>query len=101
MRTRRATTIAFADAGHSALPVTVFYVCVRADHHRRRGGQAKLCEHLGCSAYCPAGDVEGHDWMAALTDTARLEQLGMCAPACAEAGTGERCEREKQLVRVR
>ena len=55
---------------------TVQFVCVRGAHHRRGTGAASLCEHLGCDAYCPAGDVPGHEWMPTSTDLSTLVDLG-------------------------
>lgn len=55
---------------------TVQFVCVRGAHHRRGPGAASLCEHLGCGAYCPAGDVPGHEWMPTSTDLSTLVDLG-------------------------
>lgn len=61
-------------------PAEVGYVCMRPEHHRHRAADAELSEHRGCVAYCPAGAVEGHEWMACSTDLDRLAIAGI-APA--------------------
>lgn len=59
---------------------TVQFVCLRAAHHRRWATVERLCEHLGCAAYCPAGDIGEHDWMPAATDLLGLARLGYIRP---------------------
>lgn len=87
------------DAPSKATAVTVLYVCVRADHHRRRSTSGQLRENDGRAAYCPAGDAQGHDWMPALTDTLRLGCLGLCPPECPRTvdAQRQRCE-ERTLI---
>jgi hypothetical protein len=53
----------------------VQFVCVRPAHHRRCA-MVEICEHVGLAAYCPAGDIGGHDWMPTSTDVAALLHLG-------------------------
>jgi len=60
----------------SAGEIRVDFVCVRAAHHRRRPTSPCLCDHLGRPAYCPAGDVDDHDWMPLATELARLARIG-------------------------
>ena len=52
------------------------FVCMRPLHHRHRTSPLSLCEHKGCAAYCPAGDIGGHDWLPVSTDLAGLAGLG-------------------------
>lgn len=67
----------------------VQFVCVRAAHHRHWAPVATLCEHLGCAAWCPAGDVGDHEWLPAATDIVGLSQLGY-RRAARDAGGAEK-----------
>lgn len=79
----------------------VQFVCMRPAHHRHRMSALSLCEHQGCAAYCPAGDVGDHDWLPVLTRTASLVSLGY-APARADVpAMGEEREAEGDLVLIR
>lgn len=79
----------------------VQFVCLRPAHHRRRLKALSLCEHQGCAAYCPAGDVDEHDWLPVLTRTASLVSLGY-APAHGDVpARGEEREAEDDLVLIR
>ena len=69
--------------------IHVQFVCMRPSHHRHRTRPLSVCEHKGCAAYCPAGDVDGHDWLAVSTDLARLAGLGYV-----QEGPGELDERQ-------
>jgi hypothetical protein len=55
--------------------IKVQFVCVRGSHHRQRA-TTELCEYLGRPAYCPSGEVGGHEWLATATDFATLARLG-------------------------
>ena len=52
------------------------FVCVRAAHHRSVTPQKVVCEHYGCDAFCPAGDVGDHEWLPTTTDLVGLGCLG-------------------------
>lgn len=64
------------DSVMSAPAWKVQFVCVRAAHHRRRSTVERLCEHFGCVAYCPAGDIGEHDWMPTAADLLGLARVG-------------------------
>ncbi len=52
------------------------FICVTAAHHRLGTAGEAACEHFGCAAYCPAGDVGHHEWMPTWTDLGSLAALG-------------------------
>lgn len=76
----------------NARETRVDFVCFRAAHYRKRSAATAVCEHFGCPAYCPAGDVGDHEWVALSTDLARLARLGY-------AGLGGREEPEEPADR--
>lgn len=82
------------------LRTSIVFVCVRPEHHRRRAIGAALSENLGRSAYCPAGDLEGHDWLPGPTDRARLACLGMCPPHSDDPQPPERSSSAGNLVLI-
>lgn len=73
----------------------ILYVCVRAEHHRHRVAGAEPGEHRGCAAYCPAGALDGHEWLPCNTDLERLISAGIASGEPAEARRG----REILLIR--
>ncbi len=77
----------------------VQFVCVRPAHHRR-GAAAELCAHCGLAAYCPAGDVGGHDWMPTSTDLATLIHLGFVRTHEGDLAADERDEAEDDALIV-
>jgi len=78
----------------------VLFVCVRAGHHRHWAKAGGLCEHLGCAAYCPAGDIADHDWMAASTDVFNLTRLGYLRPLRDEDLAAEDDETDDQPMLI-
>lgn len=86
--------------GRAAYSLGVRYVCLRPSHHRRRASGVQLGQHLGCPAYCPAGDVEGHEWMPALTDVERLGCVGLCPPTCPENEQDPTAQGEDELLLI-
>lgn len=78
--------------------VKIHFVCVRGSHHRRATAATHLCRHLGCPAFCPAGDVGDHDWVVTSTDIATLARLGYVVTR-EPAGSTAHAE-EPVLIRV-
>lgn len=78
--------------------VKIHFVCVRGSHHRHAAATTHLCRHLGCPAFCPAGDVGEHEWVVTSTDIATLARLGYVVTR-EPAGMAERTD-EHVLIRV-
>lgn len=74
------------------------FVCVRAAHHRRQAMAEDVCEFAGFLAYCPAGDIGGHEWMAAPTDLATLTRVGLRRAREAADDTDERHPDMPELI---
>lgn len=80
----------------------VHFVCVRAGHHRRGTTAARVWEYLGRPAYCPAGDVAGHDWMVTSTGLDALARLGYIVEgrSSEKEKEGEAADEPPVLIRV-
>lgn len=85
----------------NAQGIEILYVCARPDHHRRRARETRPVEHLGCAAYCPAGDLGGHEWMPTQTDLTRLQELSICPGACSDTQAEPPGRPERELVLIR